>query len=977
MKFVKKLGIAQLPVLIGLLIMMVALPVASNLVQEEQDTRKGASYGVYDCGVVGQQCCYEEKEGAVRLFCQNNLSCDSQTNKCVAGVIKDCERCSSNFGCQRAYFKTYEDNCEYAAAIPDTTTYKRDCTCPERHLAGGGNDNECDFCKTWYFCLREDDDNGHVYVSYVDSGKDNESDCEKVARSYGGDAYPGTQYERGDVTGLCVQDPDLCNDSLLHQFYKCSGSACVESDLHFDKDSCTRALKFWANKNNEIIGSHSICFSNNTCKDGDIECPSDKPKVSCYFNGKTYNEGEVFCTNCLNGTGNSCVGKCNAKSDGTDGGVIDFDYESCSSKGLICQSGSCVKNDSIYLHYCDSKGNVAITGGTYTNDASGIAECESFYGTKCERDGNDLNCKKPVEWYYCDGTQLTCKVDTNSYVDSASCSRAHGGRTCYLADAKVYCDSVCAKADYMYYCGNNGCEKSDEKFVSLTECNNVVGKDCYETSSDCEKKCIFIPIDTSCTDYEGNKIDNNLTGCSRPDLISTCRNAQWSNASGDFVSCESDERCSDGECRRVYCYGNDGKPTAINTTGCVTESSLATCQIDSTTRSARWVGQEACTYGCENGQCKEKPIVDPCDSKNCSWGCVNGKCKCNLNGTNYLSGERACNTGNTAVNECNDGNWNYNVDICSSNEVCRNGKCELNDVKTCQNWDKTVVSVGYSGCPEKQAVGYCTINGWFGQSACGTGRVCVNGKCVTDSQPKNCTSDTNQTIVAGSSTRFCYNGSVYQCDIDGNYIPKDLCMYGCVNGICNSPPQLNQCTDHYGNKVDANDEGCSNVFQVSKCQDDGEWSIKSSDITNCGVDERCWNGKCEKIVCEGYENASPINQACKTSDSVGTCIRNSEGLPQWISVIKCSSGECKDGKCVNDEVKCTQCTTVAGNKGKGDADCDGKVTLNDWALWFKEFDSGKGTEQKKTWLADFNCDGKVDNSDLDIWFTSYLNENDK
>jgi len=352
---------------------------------------------------------------------------------------------------------------------------------------------------------------------------------------------------------------------------------------------------------------------------------------------------------------------------------------------------------------------------------------------------------------------------------------------------------------------------------------------------------------------------------------------------------------------------------------------------------------------------------------------VNGKCKCHLNGTNYFSGERACHTGNKSVNECNDGNWNYSVDVCETNEICKDGQCVKDDIKTCQNWDKTVVSVGYSGCPERQAVGYCTINGWFGQSACGTGRVCVNGKCVTDSQTKNCTSDTNQTIVAGSTTRFCYNGSVHQCDVNGNYIPRDLCMYGCINGVCQPQSSLIQCTDHYGKKVNPNFAGCVGVAQVSRCLTNGQWSIKSADIINCGVDERCMNGQCQKIYCYGTETVSPNATACKTTSSLAVCRRNpTTGVAEWGSEDTCESGECRNGGCVNEEKKCTQCTTSVGNRTRGDADCDGKVTLNDWALWFKEFESGKGTEQKKTWFADFTCDGKVKNDDLDIWFTNYL-----
>ncbi len=78
----------------------------------------------------------------------------------------------------------------------------------------------------------------------------------------------------------------------------------------------------------------------------------------------------------------------------------------------------------------------------------------------------------------------------------------------------------------------------------------------------------------------------------------------------------------------------------------------------------------------------------------------------------------------------------------------------------------------------------------------------------------------------------------------------------------------------------------------------------------------------------------------------------------------------------------TGVTTAAGcgnvavptfqGKRKGDANCDGKINLEDASSWRKEYVEGDtGTVTKNNWLADFNCDQKVGTADRSIWRDSY------
>jgi hypothetical protein len=77
------------------------------------------------------------------------------------------------------------------------------------------------------------------------------------------------------------------------------------------------------------------------------------------------------------------------------------------------------------------------------------------------------------------------------------------------------------------------------------------------------------------------------------------------------------------------------------------------------------------------------------------------------------------------------------------------------------------------------------------------------------------------------------------------------------------------------------------------------------------------------------------------------------------------------------QLSCTKCKSSAIGKSGGDANCDGKVDISDYSLWYKEYHQGNlGALVKNNWNADFTgpdgvCDGKVDKSDYSKWNTSF------
>lgn len=73
---IRKKGIIQLPLMIGLLVMAVVLPVLTTIVKTNQDTRNKA-FGT--CNVAGYSCCYDD----THMWCENGLTCNASW-KCEA-----------------------------------------------------------------------------------------------------------------------------------------------------------------------------------------------------------------------------------------------------------------------------------------------------------------------------------------------------------------------------------------------------------------------------------------------------------------------------------------------------------------------------------------------------------------------------------------------------------------------------------------------------------------------------------------------------------------------------------------------------------------------------------------------------------------------------------------------------------------------------------------------------------------------------
>ena len=92
-------GITQIAVMVVMMVMAIALPVTTKLVQQNQE------------------------------------------NRSKAATTYPCDRCSANNGCQKAVFQRITPDCTLPVG---TVTYTTDCSCGRKNGAGGGTDATCD-----------------------------------------------------------------------------------------------------------------------------------------------------------------------------------------------------------------------------------------------------------------------------------------------------------------------------------------------------------------------------------------------------------------------------------------------------------------------------------------------------------------------------------------------------------------------------------------------------------------------------------------------------------------------------------------------------------------------------------------------------------------------------------------------------------------------------------------------------------------
>jgi len=146
----------------------------------------------------------------------------------------------------------------------------------------------------------------------------------------------------------------------------------------------------------------------------------------------------------------------------------------------------------------------------------------------------------------------------------------------------------------------------------------------------------------------------------------------------------------------------------------------------------------------------------------------------------------------------------------------------------------------------------------------------------------------------------------------------------------------------------------------------------SGNCLGSSCDAQCGGGgKCRKIT--GMELIK-VKENIVCWDGANRCsvIENSgfasSPTPRSTTTPTPTPGANLTSTPVPTEQNCTPCSSGVRLKSLGNANCDGKINIFDFAIWKKERIAYLGDPQTRdNWKSDFNCDGKVTGDDLTIW----------
>ncbi len=236
------------------------------------------------------------------------------------------------------------------------------------------------------------------------------------------------------------------------------------------------------------------------------------------------------------------------------------------------------------------------------------------------------------------------------------------------------------------------------------------------------------------------------------------------------------------------------------------------------------------------------------------------------------------------------------------------------------------------------------------QSAPGNGYTgyCSNTSCQNIPTPRL---PSPTSAVGGSSCyciNACYTGAT--CAYTG-YMPAPYVKCP-TNSFCNSTNPTATPTTGGGGGTNPSPTGSG---AGSGC--DGAIPRDICDTNRLSINAQCVNNGWDYDV-----------QLCDQAGRKETCGGRPYCCPsaggQWTTDMTACGGS---------GGACTQCAGHPDWKVKGDADCSGTTTINDFSVWKSEYISGNfGTDTKNSWNADFNCDGKVTLNDGSIWTANFI-----
>ncbi len=629
-----------------------------------------------------------------------------------------------------------------------------------------------------------------------------------------------------------------------------------------------------------------------------------------------------------------------ADTGGTDTGAIDTDQQTDTNK----PDTSSTDTGSVDTDQGDA--------GT-DEDTSG-SQCPGGFGCPCSNNGDcdTSQCIETPEGNVCTQTCIeTCpggyKCVNSGGVDGLSICVPALGNLCNPCNKNSDCtttghgDASCVdQGDAGAFCGI-GCNNDSQcpSGYGCQEAKDVAGNDvkqCVVKTGVCSCSPAALKKEMSTVCYNtvgaskcagtrtcladgkpGAPSGGGLTACIAANPEAEVCDGKDNDCDGDIdeSTCDDNEQCTTDECDPKAGCKNTNKPGKCDADGsactpndtctngkCVAGDALV-CNDNNPCTKDVCDAVKGCTYEPGDGPCNADD--NPCTTND---ACKDGKCEkgptksctsespCVNGACSIVSGE--CKYTITDGFSCNDGNLCTTDSKCTG-ELCSGKPVSCDDLNSCTSDSCDPVK----GCQHASLTGPCDDgNPCTGQDAC-EGATCKGSPidvkvACSDSNP--CTSDSCDPSVG------CQNKPIDgdPCEDGNTCTTTDTC----VKGTCYAGPNKCKCTSTADCAKSEDGNACNGTLICDKATSLWECKIDPATIVTCNTAN---DGACKLTSCE------PSTGACKTNNKTDGLTCDADGS------ICTKDDACKDGVCTagatvdcDDKNPCTDdaCDPKAGCK---------------------------------------------------------------
>ncbi len=581
---------------------------------------------------------------------------------------------------------------------------------------------------------------------------------------------------------------------------------------------------------------------------------------------------------------------------------VNFCSGACGKNEVMCR-GICLKTANYHVNSCDENGIIC---------KDGYADCNDDVLDGCEVNLRTLHLK-------------SCKNGVIECADGfASCDNdlETGCETSVLGNQYNCgkCDNICK--DENPYCLSGECSNKCEYDI----CNNV----CMQLAVNHIQSCNPGNNILNCTDGYGNCNKLLEDGCevdlnNTPDHCGECGHA-----------CEDGEVCSSGECIENKCP----------------EETPDNCMVGGVRTCMDVHADDFNNCGSCGYRCQEHPMLGgqatsaTCENGLCIYDCTPGLIRMSDEATADLI---QCINPNNNNTYCGAKSSTERGTKCEDNEVCTQGKCEIN---TCEDPTTLCKINGESECINVRAdnvehCGGCNVN-CQGQSALyATSNTCVEGKCKFDCSPGyvnistgtardtiQCVDGLNDRNHCGAESpqkpgvkcnerESCVNGECIINDCDAQSSTPDLCITGSIrecknihaddagncgscgyncsehpisnaaSEVCKSGECQYKCTGNFVNISNGSTSGTINC--INPLNDHDHCGTNASNIRPCSENQSCSNGNCINTSCTDGKRLCE-GECIYVSDDPKNCGDCNNRCPEQ-QATHAHSEECKSGIC--------------------------------------------------------------------------------